>query len=123
MVRSSNWGGRRPQRAVAAPARRLPCRRHPDSGNAEHTAHRRDRFAGDAGRDGNAKLGVNFLLPYDRSAFHPEWVSGTLYSLGTTSKSLNPLTDTSAVTADLHNAINSNLCRRPPAHPMDVGVA
>ena len=71
----------------------------------------------DAVRDGNPKLGVNFLLPYDRSAFHPEWVSGTIYSLGATSKSLNPLTDTSAVTADLHSTINSELCYRPPAHP------
>jgi ABC-type transport system substrate-binding protein len=73
--------------------------------------------AGDAVRDGNPKLGVNFLLPYDRTAFHPEWVSGTLSSLGSTSKSINPLTDQSGDTANLHNTINSNLCFRHPAHP------
>src|SRR5688572_6926088 len=30
----------------------------------------------DPARDGNPKLSVNFLLPYDRSHFHPEWVKG-----------------------------------------------
>jgi peptide/nickel transport system substrate-binding protein len=71
----------------------------------------------DARRDGNPKLDVNFLVPYDGSHFNPEWVGGTLRSLGSTSKGLNPLTDSSGPTQDVHRMLNGTLCFRHPAAP------
>jgi ABC-type transport system substrate-binding protein len=68
-------------------------------------------------RDGNPKLGVNFLLPYDRSHFHPEWVKGTKKSFYGTSKNLNPITDGSGPTSDLHDEISDSLCFRHPRCP------
>ncbi len=71
----------------------------------------------DKDRDGNPKLGVNFLIPYDRSFFHPEWVGGTLKVFDATPKQLNPLTDNSATTQSVHALVNDSLCERPPTHP------
>lgn len=71
----------------------------------------------DPARDGNPKLGVNFLLPYDRSHFRAEWVGGTRKSFGSTSKSLNPITDGSGPTSDVHDAISDSLCFRHPRCP------
>ena len=52
----------------------------------------------DPARDGNPKLGVNFLQSYDRSHFNPEWVKGTRKRFYSTSKNLNPITDSSGPT-------------------------
>lgn len=71
----------------------------------------------DPDRDGNPKLGVNFLLPYDRSHFHPEWVRGAQKSFSSTSKSLNPIIDGSGPTSDTHDAISDSLCFRHPRCP------
>ena len=71
----------------------------------------------DPNQDGNPKLGVNFLLPYDRSHFHPEWVKGTQKSFSGTSKGLNPITDGSGPTQDLHDLITDHLCFRHPRCP------
>jgi ABC-type transport system substrate-binding protein len=68
-------------------------------------------------RDGNPKLNVNFLLPYETAHFHPQWLGGTLSGFGDTSKSINPLTDNSGTTQDVHSTINSSLCFRHPACP------
>lgn len=71
----------------------------------------------DPNRDGNPKLGANFLLPYDRSHFHPEWVKGTRKIFYGTSKNINPITDGSGPTDDLHEAISSTLAFRHPRCP------
>lgn len=73
--------------------------------------------AKDPARDGNPKLGVNFLLPYDRSHFRPELVRGTIRNFNTTPKGLNPLTDNSAITQGVWTLCNDSLCDRPPATP------
>ena len=73
---------------------------------------------GDGGpRDGNPRLGGNFLLPYDRSWFHPERLGGTLRSIAATPKGLNPLTDNSAEAGAVHGLCNDSLCDRPATHP------
>jgi peptide/nickel transport system substrate-binding protein len=68
-------------------------------------------------QDGNPKLGVNFLLPYDRSHYNPAWQGGTLKSFSDTPKRLNPLTDNSATSRDVHDRCNEALCDRPAKHP------
>jgi len=70
-----------------------------------------------AAQDGNPKLGVNFLLPYDASYYHPEWLGGTLHEFETTPKLLNPLIDQSSITQDLWATVNDSLCDRPATHP------
>ncbi len=68
-------------------------------------------------QDGNPKLGVNFLMPYDRSHYHPEWQGGTLKAFGSTPRGLNPLTDNSSTSNDVHARCNDSLCERPATHP------
>jgi len=68
-------------------------------------------------RDGNPKLDVNFLLPVDRSTFSPAKAGGTIRSFTSTTKSLNPLTDQSATTGNVHAQCNDSLCERPPRSP------
>jgi peptide/nickel transport system substrate-binding protein len=68
-------------------------------------------------QDGNPKLGVNFLLPYESSYYHPEWLGGTLFEFNESPKSLNPLIDQSKTTQDLWGLANDSLCDRPPTHP------
>jgi len=68
-------------------------------------------------QDGNPKLGVNFLIPYDRSFYNPKWQGGTLKFFGATPRGLNPLTDSSATSSDVHARCNDSLCERPPSHP------
>ncbi len=70
-----------------------------------------------APRDGNPKLGVNFLIPYDRSYSHPNWVRGTLRVLNDTTKSLNPITDNSATTQEVFDLVNDSLCGRTFCFP------
>jgi ABC-type transport system substrate-binding protein len=68
-------------------------------------------------RDGNPKLGVNFLIPYDGSAMHQQWLRGTLHYFQDTGKSLNPVTDNSGTTDDVYDLITDSLCDRPATHP------
>lgn len=68
-------------------------------------------------RDGNPTIGVNFLLPYDRSWYDPTKVGGTLRSINSSPKSLNPLTDQSATSSDVHGLCSDSLCSRPPYAP------
>jgi len=70
-----------------------------------------------AAGDGNPALGVNFLLPYDRSRFHPEWLGGTLRTFASSPKGLNPFLDNSVETSDLHALCNDSLADRPPWAP------
>ena len=56
-------------------------------------------------------------MPYDRSCFHPEWVSGTLRQFNTMSKSFNPITDNSSSTGDITGLVNDSLCGRPETFP------
>ncbi len=60
---------------------------------------------------------MNFLLPYDRSFYHPEWQGGTLKVFDETPRRLNPLTDNSAITASVHSTVNDSLCDRTAATP------
>ncbi len=71
----------------------------------------------DPARDGNPKLGVNFLQPYDRSHFNPQLVKGTRKFFYSTSKNLNPITDSSRPTQDVHDTITSSLAFRHPRTP------
>jgi peptide/nickel transport system substrate-binding protein len=68
-------------------------------------------------RDGNPKLGVNFLIPYDRSYYHPEWQGGTLKVFEDTPRRLNQLIDNSAINHRVQAATTDSLCDRPPTHP------
>ncbi|MBA3936489.1 MAG: hypothetical protein H0X38_03425 [Planctomycetes bacterium] len=68
-------------------------------------------------RDGNPKLGVNFLIPYDRSYYHPEWQGGTLKLFYDTPRRLNPLTDNSSVSHAVYEVATDGLCDRPVTHP------
>lgn len=68
-------------------------------------------------QDGNPKLNVNFLIPYDRSSFHPDWLGGTLKSFDSTPRRLNPLIDNSSTSNDVHELCNDSLCERPAKHP------
>ncbi len=68
-------------------------------------------------QDGNPKLDTNFLIPYDRSSYNPQWQGGTLRSFGSTPRGLNPLTDNSTTSTDVHNRCNDSLCERPAKHP------
>ena len=71
----------------------------------------------DLGGDGKPALGVNFLLPYDRSRYHPEWQGGTLRSFASSPKGLNPLLDNSSETSDIHALCNDSLADRPAWAP------
>lgn len=71
----------------------------------------------DAARDGRPKLGVNFLLPYDRSHFDPARVGGTWRTFNATPKGFNPLLDNSADAGAAHDLVNDTLCMRHPATP------
>jgi len=70
-----------------------------------------------APRDGQPQEGVNFLMPYDRSWYNPKVVGGTLRTTARSPKSLNPLTDQSATSSDIHGLCNDSLCSRPPYAP------
>ncbi len=73
--------------------------------------------AADAARDGNPKLGVNFLRPYDTSYYHPEWQGGTRRTFSTSPKGINPLIDNSAVGHDIQSLCNDSLCDNPAKAP------
>lgn len=68
-------------------------------------------------QDGNPKLGVNFLMPYDRSFYRPEWQGGTLKLFEDTPRRLNPLIDNSATSHRLYAMCTDSLCDRPATHP------
>jgi peptide/nickel transport system substrate-binding protein len=68
-------------------------------------------------QDGNPKLGVNFLIPYDRSFYNPKWQGGTLKEFEDTPRRLNPLIDSSVTTQAVHSRCNDSLCERPASHP------
>ena len=67
--------------------------------------------------DGNPVLGRNFLMPYDRSRYHPEWQGGTMRSFASSPKGLNPFLDNSVETNDVHGLCNDSLADRPPWAP------
>jgi peptide/nickel transport system substrate-binding protein len=69
----------------------------------------------DAQRDGTAKLGVNFLLPYDSSWFHPEWLRGTNRTFGDTAKGYNLLLDNTSTCHAVHYRVGDSLCTKWPA--------
>ncbi|MBA3684679.1 MAG: hypothetical protein H0W72_05495 [Planctomycetes bacterium] len=71
----------------------------------------------DPARDGNPKLGVNFLIPYDRSYFRADQVKGTLRLFEESPKGLNWMIENSATAADVHGLVNDSLCDRPALHP------
>nr|MBA2481735.1 hypothetical protein [Planctomycetota bacterium] len=66
-------------------------------------------------RDGRPTLGVNFLLPYDRSWFHPEWLKGTTRGFGETAKGFNLILENSATSHDVHDRVTDSLCNQWPA--------
>ena len=68
-------------------------------------------------QDGNPKLGVNFLLPYDRTNDHPERRGGTFKIFEDTPRRLNPLIDSSAITQRVQALTTDSLCDRPATHP------
>lgn len=68
-------------------------------------------------RDGKPRPGVNFLLPYNRSHFHPEWVRGTSKEFQTLPVSLNPLTSNLASAGSARGLINESLCDQHPLTP------
>lgn len=68
-------------------------------------------------RDGDPKLGVNFLMPYDRSAFHPAWIHGTFHKFDDTPRRTNPILDNSATVHDMYDLVTDSLCFRPPYAP------
>jgi ABC-type transport system substrate-binding protein len=73
--------------------------------------------ANDPARDGNPRLGANFLLPYDRSWQHREWIGGNIKTIAASPKGLNPLTENSAESSSVHGLCNDSLCDRPPTSP------
>lgn len=70
-----------------------------------------------APRDGQPKLGMNFLIPVDRSTFHPAWQGGTLRVFNASPKGLNPLTDNSAIKGHVYALCHDSLCDRQAATP------
>ncbi len=68
-------------------------------------------------RDGNPKLGVDFLLPYDGTSFRREWLGGTLKYFMVDPKGLNALIDNSTINSAIHNLCNDSLCDRPARTP------
>lgn len=71
----------------------------------------------DPQRSGEPRLGANFLLPYDRSAYRPERRRGTLRMFEESPRRLNPLLDNSLTTSEIYGYISDTLCTRPPATP------
>ena len=71
----------------------------------------------DAVADGKPKLGVNFLLPLDRSYIDPQHMGGTLRSFASTPKGLNPLTENEQTANDANELCNESLCDRSPKTP------
>lgn len=75
------------------------------------------QVATESGRDGKPRLGANFLKPYDRSHFHPDWIGGTLREFNETPKGFNPIVENSADAADAYGLVNDSLCTTHPASP------
>ncbi|MBA3707756.1 MAG: hypothetical protein H0W83_02920 [Planctomycetes bacterium] len=75
--------------------------------------------APDGAKDGKPKEGVNFLQPYDSSAYHADQVGGTLRYLEIPPTSVNYLLENGSSTADTYDLINDTLCTNHPAHPLD----
>ncbi len=73
--------------------------------------------ANDPSRDGDPKLGVNFLLPEFREHWHPEWVAGTRKLFNETPKGFNPLLDNSTTSRGVHELVNDSLCGPSPKDP------
>jgi ABC-type transport system substrate-binding protein len=72
----------------------------------------------DAARDGKAKLGANFLLPYDPSKFHADWVGGTLKYFEIPPPSINYILENDGATADANALFNDSLCGNPSDRPL-----
>jgi ABC-type transport system substrate-binding protein len=72
---------------------------------------------GSTANDGKAKLGVDFLMPYDTSHYHPEWVGGNLTQFEESPKGLNVLIDNDETAYDAAGFINDTLCTSTPEHP------
>ncbi len=70
-----------------------------------------------AERDGNPRLGVNFLLPLDRSYIDPTHIGGTLRGFASSPKGLNPLTENESTSNDAQGLCNEGLCERTPKNP------
>jgi len=71
----------------------------------------------DTFHDGKPKLGADFLLPYDGTFFHPEWVGGNLTTFEESPKGLNTIIDNDATANDAANYINDSLCAHGYVHP------
>jgi peptide/nickel transport system substrate-binding protein len=74
--------------------------------------------ANDAARDGKAKLGVNFLLPYDTTKFHADWVGGTIRYFEIPPSSINNILENEAGCGYANDLFNDSLCEAPPEHPL-----
>jgi ABC-type transport system substrate-binding protein len=81
------------------------------------TAQSQGHSEKDPNRDGNPKLDVNFLMPYDRSWHHPEWVGGTISDFEEAPNGLNVLINNSSGAGDVASLTNDSLCDRPALHP------
>lgn len=67
--------------------------------------------------DGKPRLGANFLLPYDRSAFDPDRVGGEYRFFDEEPSNFNDLITSMAVTANANDLVNDTLCDHHPLHP------
>ena len=66
---------------------------------------------------GEPALGVNFLLPLDRSYIDPAHMGGTFKKFYLSPKGLNPILENEQVSVDLHDLCNDSLSTRDPRTP------
>ncbi len=66
----------------------------------------------DPARDGIPRLGVNFLIPYDRTPNDPAKQRGTLRTFGETPKGLNSFLDNSTTSTIVGLLTSDSLCER-----------
>ena len=67
--------------------------------------------------NGEPALGVNFLLPLDRSYIDPAKMGGTFTSFSSSPKGLNPLIENEQVSNAANGLCNESLCTRDPRTP------
>lgn len=71
----------------------------------------------DPSRDGKPVLGVNFLLPMDRSYINPAHMGGTFKAFGSSPKGLNPIIENEQMASAVQDLCNDSLCDRGPQAP------
>ncbi len=77
----------------------------------------------DPARDGTPKLGVNFLLPLDRSYIDPAHIGGTFKGFASSPKGLNPILENEQMANAVQELCNDSLCDRSLIHPEQwIGV-